>query len=141
MNLLSKEKQKRTETEKELEIQRNHKSEEITSDFSETQINHLNYYNKIAKENTRCIMNNPSLKEIIRITSDESCLYQLEQKMNPKELQKLLEILPLTRVERINYKNIEIGKMRRNLAKSDQNYKVEDIDRKKGKELAKKFFE
>ena len=131
---------KRAEMEKELNIQRNHRQSGKVPNMNQMQINHLNYYNEIAKQNTRCMMNNPSFKDVIRITSDESCLEELKQKMQSKDLLKLLDQLPLMRVERINYKNKEIGKMRKNLAKYNHINKFVYIDEERGKEFAGNVF-
>ena len=132
--------QKRLEIEKELNIQRNHRDSGKMPNITQMQMNHLNYYNEIAKQNTRYIMNNPSFKEVARITSDESCLDQIKQKLKSKDLPKLLDHLPLIRVERINYKTKEIGHMRRDLAKYSQKNKYVYIDQKKGKEFASNIF-
>ena len=108
--------------------------------MSEKEINQLNYYNEIAKQNTHALMNNPTLKEIIRITSDESCLdqiNQLEKLKNNNDLPKLLEVLPLIRVERINYKNLEICKMRQKL----QSAYGGEINKQKGQQFATNVFE
>ena len=132
--------QKRLEIEKELNIQRNHRDSGNMPNITQMQMNHLNYYNEIAKQNTRYIMNNPTLKEVARITSDESCLDQLKQKLKTKDLPKLLDHLPLMRVERINYKTKEIGHMRRDLSKYSQKNNYVYIDQKKGKEFASNIF-
>ena len=137
---IPKENAKRAEMEKELNIQRNHRQSGKVPNMSQMQINHLNYYNEIAKQNTRCMMNNPSFKDVIRITSDESCLEELKQKMQSKDLLKLLDQLPLMRVERINYKTKEIGKMRRNLAQYNHVNKFVYIDEERGKEFAGNVF-
>lgn len=128
--------EKRLELEKELNIQRNHKNKGAVPNMTDAQINHLNYYNEIAKLNTRGIMNNPTLKEIIRITKDESCLEELKAKLQAKDLPAILETLPLLRVERINYKNIEIGQMRQKL---QSNYNS-GVDQEKGKQFASNVF-
>ena len=78
-------------------------------------MNQLNYYKEISKNNIHNLMNNPTIKDIIRITENESVFDQLKAKEQSKELSKFLDILPLKRVERINYKNLEIGNMRKNL--------------------------
>ena len=134
------ENQKRTELEKELNIERKHKNSGKIPNMTQMQINHLNYYNEIAKQNTRSMMNNPSIKDVIRITSDESCLEELEKKKQSKDLQKLLDQLPLKRVERINYKTKEIGHMRRDLAKYSHTSKYVYINKEKGKEFAGNVF-
>ena len=128
--------EKDLELEKELNIQRNHKNKGAMPNMTDAQINHLNYYNEIAKLNTRGIMNNPTLKEIIRITKDESCLEELKAKLQAKDLPAILETLPLLRVERINYKNIEIGQMRQKL---QSNYNS-GVDQEKGKQFASNVF-
>ena len=131
--------QRRSEIEKELNIQRNHKNKKNIYNISDLEMNHLNYYNEISKNNIKGLMNNPTLKEIIRITKDESCLEQLKalekSKISPKDLEKLLEALPLKRVERINYKNLEIGELRQSLK---GNYVF--IDKEKGKNFATNVF-
>jgi hypothetical protein len=130
----------REELEKELDTQANYINSGKYPDMTQKQINHLNYYNEIAKQNIRYMMNSPSMKEINRITSDESCLEKLKQKLQSKELQQLLDQLPLMRVKRINIKNKEIGNMRRDLAKFNQNNLDAHIDRKKGEEFASNIF-
>ena len=127
--------QKRSEVEKELNIQRNHKNQRKKRNISDMHMNHLNYYNEIAKKNPPSCMNNPTLKEIERITSDESCLNQLKAIEKSKELIQLLDNLPLMRVERINQKNLEIGQMRQALQSHDI-----DIDQEKGKKFASNVF-
>ena len=130
--------QTRSELEKELNIQRNHKNTGIIPNITQAEMNQLNYYNEIAKLNTHSIMNNPSLKEVIRVTRDESCLDQLKSKakLQSKDLPKILESIPLIRVERINYKNIEIGQMRQKLQSNYNNA----VDKEKGKEFANNLF-
>jgi hypothetical protein len=81
------------------------------------------------------------LKEIVRITSDESCLNQIKEKEKTNEIHKLLERLPLMRVERINYKNKEIGNMRRELGKYCMKNPYVYIDQKKGEEFANSMFQ
>ena len=125
---------KRIELEKELNIQRNQKSKKKEQDMKKNQ---LNYYHEIAKNNTNLLMNNPTIKEIIRITSNESVFDQLKLKEGSKDLSKFLDNLPLKRVERINYKGIEIGNIRKDLQK---NNKV-NINKEKGKKLAKSIFQ
>ena len=132
----SKNAQKRLELEKELNIQRNPKNKGKIPNITEAEMNQLNYYNEIAKQNAHGIMNNPTLKDLIRITSDESCLDQLKAKLQSKDLPKILESLPLLRVERINYKNIEIGQIRQKL---QSNYNS-SVDVKKGKQFASNVF-
>ena len=133
--------EKRTEIEKELNIQRNPKNKGKIPSISEMEKNHLNYYNEISKQNVQGKMNNPTLKEIVRITSDESCLNQIKEKEKTNEIHKLLEKLPLMRVERINYKNKEIGNMRRELGKYCMKNPYVYIDQKKGEEFANSIFQ
>ena len=108
---------KRSQLEKELNIQRNQKNKNKGPKLSDMKMNQLNYYNEIAKNNIHNLMNNPTLKDIIRITSNESIFDQLESKEQSKDinLSKFLEVMPLKRVERINYKCLEIGHMRKDL--------------------------
>ena len=133
--------EKRTEIEKELNIQRNPKNKGKIPNISDMEKNHLNYYNEISKQNVQGKMNNPTLKEIVRITSDESCLNQIKEKEKTNEIHKLLEKLPLMRVERINYKNKEIGNMRRELGKYCMKNPYVYIDQKKGEEFANSMFQ
>ena len=133
--------EKRAEMEKELNIQRNPKNKGKMPSISDMEKNHLNYYNEISKNNVQGKMNNPTMKEIVRITSNESCLNQLKEKEKTKELPKLLEKLPLIRVERINYKNKEIGHMRRELGKYCMKNPYVYIDQKKGEEFANSMFQ
>ena len=127
--------QRRSELEKELNIQRNHKNKKNSYNISDLEMNHLNYYNEIAKHNIKYLMNNPTLKDIVRITKDESCLEQLKAIEKSKDLEQLLKALPLKRVERINYKNLEIGELRQSL-KSDYVY----INKEKGRNFASNLF-
>ena len=108
---------KRTQIEKELNIQRNQKNKNKGPNLSDIKMNQLNYYNEIAKHNIHNLMNNPSLKDIVRITSNESVfdLLQAKELSKDKDLSKFLDVLPLKRVERINYKCLEIGHMRKDL--------------------------
>jgi len=133
--------EKRTEIEKELNIQRNPKNKGKMPSISDMEKNHLNYYNEISKHNAQGKMNNPTLKEIIRITSDESCLNQIKEKEKTNDIHTLLEHLPLMRVERINYKNKEIGHMRRELGKYCMKNPYVYIDQKKGEEFANSMFQ
>ena len=133
--------EKRTEIEKELNIQRNPKNKGKKLSITDVEMNHLNYYNEISKHNAQGKMNNPTMKEIVRITSDESCLNQLKEKEKTKDIHKLLEHLPLMRVERINYKNKEIGHMRRELGKYCMRNPYVYIDQKKGEEFANSMFQ
>lgn len=82
-------------------------------------------------------MNNPTIKEIIRITSNKSVFVQLKAKEELKDLSKFLDNLSLKRVERINYKGLEIGNIRKDLQKDN---KV-NINKEKGKKLAGNIFE
>lgn len=104
---------RRTELEKELNIQRNQKNK--GPQLSDMKMNQLNYYNEIAKHNIHNLLNNPTLKDIVRITSNESVFDILKAKEQSKDLSKFLDVFPLKRVERINYKNLEIGQMRKDL--------------------------
>ena len=140
-NMTNKNIDKRAEMEKELNIQRNPKNKGKIPNISEMEKNHLNYYNEISKNNVQGKMNNPTMKEIVRITSNESCLNQLKEKEETKELPKLLENLPLIRVERINYKNKEIGHMRRELGKYCLKNPYVYIDQKKGEDFANSIFQ
>lgn len=128
--------QKRSEMEKELNIQRgSHRYSRFKQNMSDMEINHLNYYNEIAKQHPPSSMNNPTLKDIVRVTSDESCLNQLKEIEKSKELINLLDNLPLMRVKRINYKNIEIGNMRKSLHSH-----YPEINEEKGKQFASNVF-
>ena len=132
-------KEAREKIEKELNIQRNHKNKDVNHIMTEKELNQLNYYNEIAKKNTHALMNNPTLKEVIRITTEESCLDQikeLEKLKNNKDLPKLLEALPLIRVERMNYKNLEICQMRHKL----HSVYVGEINKQKGQQFATNVF-
>ena len=71
---------KRAELEKELNIQRNPKNKKKGPISSDMKMNQLNYYHEIAKNNIHFLMNNPTIKEIIRITSNESVFDQLKAK-------------------------------------------------------------
>jgi hypothetical protein len=125
---------KRTELEKELNIQRNQKNKKNNK---EKKMNQLNYYHEIAKNNAHLLMNNPTIKEIVRITSNESVFDQLKAKEESKDLSKFLDIFPLKRVERINYKGLEIGNIRKDLQKDEE----ANINKEKGKQLAGNLFE
>ena len=129
---------KRAELEKELNIQRNQKNRKKGPMSSDIKMNQLNYYNEIAKNNIHFLMNNPTIKEIIRITSNESVFDQLKAKEESKDLSKFLDNLPLKRVERINYKGLEIGNMRKDL---QNNNNKAHINKEKGKKLAGNLFE
>ena len=104
---------KRTQLEKELNIQRNLKNKSKGLKLSDMKMNQLNYYNEIAKNSIHNLMNNPTLKDIVRITSNESVFDQLKAKEQSKDndLSKFLDVFPLKRVQRINYKCLEIGQM------------------------------
>ena len=131
--------QTREEMEKELNIQRNKKVKNKYPNISDMEMNQLNYYNEIAKQNIPTTMKNPTLKDLVRITKDESCLEQLKAKLQSqesKDLQKMLQNLPLIRVERINYKNLEIGQMRQKLHSNH----FGEIDKEKGKQFATNVF-
>ena len=132
---------KRTEIEKELNIQRNGKNRKKGLNASDIKMNHLNYYNEIAKNNIHNLMNNPTLKEIERITSNESVFDQLKAKEHSKDLSKFLDNLPLKRVERINYKGKEIGKMRKSLGVYCQDNPYVFIDKERAGKFASHLFE
>ena len=104
-------------------------------------MNHLNYYNEIAKNNIYNLMNNPTLKEIERITSNESVFDQLKAKEQSKDLSKFLDNLPLKRVERINYKGKEIGKMRKSLGEYCMDNPYVFIDKERAGKFASHLFE
>ena len=125
---------KRTELEKELNIQRNQKDKKKNK---KKKMNQLNYYHEIAKNNANLLMNNPTIKEIVRITSNESVFDQLKAKEESKDLSKFLDTFPLKRVERINYKGLEIGNIRKDLQKDEE----ANINKEKGKQLAGNLFE
>ena len=132
--------QKRAEIEKELNIQRNPKNKGQIPNISEMEMNHLNYYNEIAKHNVQGKMNNPTFKEIYRITKDESCLEQLKAKKNSKDLPQILDNMPLKRVERITYKSKEIGQMRKALGKYCQKNPFVYINKEMGTKFASNVF-
>ena len=132
---------KKAELEKELNIQRNGKNKKKGLNASDIKMNHLNYYNEIAKNNIHNLMNNPTLKEIERITSNESVFDQLKAKEQSKDLSKFLDNLPLKRVERINYKGKEIGKMRKSLGVYCQDNPYVFIDKEKAGKFASHLFE
>ena len=110
-------------------------------------MNQLNYYNEIAKNNIHYLMNNPTLKDIIRITSNESVFDQLQTKEESKDLSKFLDAFPLKRIERINYKNLEIGQIRKDLGllkKSNEDVNVNqnvNFNKDKCKQFAEHLFE
>ena len=132
---------KKKEIEKELNIQRNDKNKKKGINASDIKMNHLNYYHEIAKNNIHNLMNNPTLKEIERITSNESVFDQLKAKEQSKDLSKFLDSLPLKRVERINYKEKEIGKMRKSLGVYCQENPYVFIDRERAGKFASHLFE
>ena len=105
--------------------------------------NHLKYYNEIASQNLPEKMDFPTLKEIERITRDESCLDILKskEKEKSKDLPKILDDLPLKRVERITYKSKEIGNMRRALGEYCLNNPFVYINKEKGEKFAQSIFE
>ena len=134
---------KREEIEKELGVQRNNKNKNKGPNLSSMKMNQLNYYNEIAKNNIHYLMNNPTLKDIIRITSNESVFDQLQSKEQSKDLSKFLDSFPLKRVERINFKYLEIGQIRRDLGllkKSNVNVKP-NYNKDKCKQFAENLFE
>ena len=108
-----------------------------------TENNHLKYYNEIASHNLPEKMDFPTLKEIERITRDESCLDILKskEKEKSKDLTKILDGLPLKRVERITYKSKEIGHMRRELGEYCLNNPFVYINKEKGEKLAQSIFQ
>ena len=130
---------KRTEIEKELNIQRNQKNKNKGPKLSDMKMNQLNYYNEIAKHNIHNLMNNPTLKDIVRITSNESVFDQLKAIEQSKDLSKILDAFPLKRVERINYKCLEIGHMRKDLGLI--RVPTANYNKEKGKKFAKELFE
>ena len=85
---------KRKEIEKELNIQRSQKNKNKGPNLSDMKMNQLNYYNEIAKNNIHNLMNNPTLKDIVRITSNESVLDQLNLIEQSKDLSKILDSFP-----------------------------------------------
>ncbi len=105
--------------------------------------NHLKYYNEIASHNAQEKMDFPTFKEIERITRDESCLNILKakEKEKSKDLPKILDDLPLKRVERITYKSKEIGHMRRALGEYCLNNPFVYINKEKGEKFAQSIFE
>ena len=128
---------RRLEIEKELNIQR--KGSKKYPNSYDMKMNHLKYYHQIAKNNIQNLMNNPTMKDIYRITSNESIFDILKEKEEQsKELSKFLEHMPLQRVERINYKGLEIGNMRKNLQKNDD---YVNINKEKGEQIAGNLFE
>jgi len=105
--------------------------------------NKLNYYNKIASRNVQAKMDFPTMKEIERITKEESCLDLLKKKLKEKskDLPKIIDDLPIKRVERITYKSKEIGKMRRELGVYCLNNPFIYINKEKGENFARNIFE
>ena len=136
----SKDINKKIEMEKELNIQRKPKTKQKGPQLSDMKMNQLNYYNEIAKHNIQNLMNNPTLKDIYRITSNESIFDILKVKEEEaNDLSKFLDAFPLKRVERINYKNLEIGQMRKDLG-ALKNPKS-NYNKEKGKKFAGNQFE
>jgi hypothetical protein len=88
-------------------------------------------------------MDFPTLKEIERITKDESCLdlFKEKEKEKSKDLPKILDDLPLKRVERITYKSKEIGNLRRALGVYCLKNPFVYINREKGENFARNIFE
>lgn len=109
----------------------------------DTKNNHLKYYDEIASNNLREKMDFPTLKEIERITRDESCLDIFKSKVKEKseDLPKILDDLPLKRVKRMTYKSKEIGHMRRTLGEYCLNNPFVYINKEKGEKFAKSIFE
>ena len=109
----------------------------------DTKKNHLKYYNEIASRNLHEKMDFPTLKEIERITRDESCLdiFKSKEKEKSKDLPKILDDLPLKRVERMTFKSKEIGHMRRALGEYCLNNPFVYINKEKGEKLAQTIFE
>ena len=130
---------KRAEIEKELNIQRSQKNKNKGPNLSDMKMNQLNYYNEIAKNNIHNLMNNPTLKDIVRITSNESVFDQLNAIEKSKDLSKILDTFPLKRVERINYKCLEIGQMRKDLGLI--RVPTANYNKEKGKQFARELFE
>ena len=130
---------KKAQLENELNIQRGRKKNKNGPSLSDMKMNQLNYYNEIAKNNIHNLMNNPTLKDVIRITSNESVFDQLKAKEQSKDLSKFLDLMPLKRVERINYKCLEIGHMRKDLGLI-KNPKP-TFNKEKGKKFAVNLYE
>ena len=105
--------------------------------------NQLKFYNEIASRNVHGKMDFPTLKEIERITKDESCLdlFKQKEKEKSKDLPKILDDLPLKRVERITYKSKEIGNLRRALGVYCLKNPFVYINREKGENFARNIFE
>ena len=112
-------------------------------DMDKKEKNQLKFYKEIASHNAHGKMDFPTLKEIERITKDESCLdiFKQKEKEKSKDLPKILDDLPLKRVERITYKSKEIGNMRRALGKYCLNNPFVYINREKGENFARNIFE
>lgn len=112
-------------------------------DMDKKERNQLKFYNEIASRNVHGKMDFPTLKEIERITKDESCLdiFKQKEKEKSKDLSKILDDLPLKRVERITYKSKEIGNMRRALGVYCLNNPFVYINREKGENFARNIFE
>lgn len=112
-------------------------------DLDKKEKNQLKFYNEIASRNVHGKMDFPTLKEIERITKDESCLdiFKQKEKEKSKDLPKILDDLPLKRVERITYKSKEIGNMRRALGVYCLNNPFVYINKEKGENFARNIFE
>lgn len=127
---------KKIEIAPKINIQKNNNKNQKLSDKKK---NKLIHYHEIAKRNTHNLMNNPTIKDVIRITDNESIFDQLKAKEESNDLSDFLETFPLKRVERINYKCLEIGEMRRSL----RNLKTKNanFNKEKGKNFARNLFE
>ena len=112
-------------------------------DMDKKERNQIKFYNEIASRNINGKMDFPTMKEIERITKDESCLdiFKQKEKIKSKDLPKILDELPLKRVERITYKSKEIGNMRRALGIYCLNNPFVYINREKGENFARNIFE
>ena len=132
---------KREELEKELGLQRNNKNKNKGPNLSNIKMNQLNYYNEIAKNNIHYLMNNPTIKDIIRITSNESVFDQLKANEQSKDLSKFLDAFPLKRIERINFKYLEIGQIRKDLGLLKKSNANVNYNREKCKQFAENLFE
>jgi len=127
-----------------IELDTNIKSRNRDSlNMSNMERKHLKYYNEIAKNNEHGLMNNPTIKDLERITKDESCLdfLQKKEKERAKDLPAILDGMPLKRVERINYKNKEIGHIRRALGEYCLKNPYIFINQEKGEKFAENNFE
>ena len=132
---------KREELEKELGLQRNNKNKNKGLNLSNIKMNQLNYYNEIAKNNIHYLMNNPTIKDIIRITSNESVFDQLKANEQSKDLSKFLDAFPLKRIERINFKYLEIGQIRKDLGLLKKTNANVNYNKEKCKQFAENLFE